>query len=193
MVNKITEILIYAALFTSLYFAIFVFYTFFEYRGKIYYTSKKKGLPLVALLVPCYNEEENIEKAIESLRHLEYPPEKLEMIIIDDGSKDNTFLKAVKLAENDKRIKVFRKENGGKYTALNFGMEKIAKAKFVGTVDADSYLHPQSLKKIMRSQMYHLNVLNITKRKDMLSKGSKLFFHFHFSNRLLAIYNFCRN
>lgn len=146
----LTEILVYIALFTSLYFAIFVFYTFFEYRGKIYYTSKKKGLPLVALIVPCYNEEENIEKAIESLRHLDYPQEKLEMIIIDDGSKDKTFLKAIKLAEIDKRIEVFRKENGGKYTALNFGMEKITKAKFVGTVDADSYLHPQSLKRIMK-------------------------------------------
>lgn len=145
----VLEIFIYIVLFISLYFAIFVFTTFFEYRSKIYHTPKIKGLPYVALLVPCYNEEENVEKTIESLRNLDYPQEKLEIIIIDDGSQDNTFLKAKKLAENDKRIKVFRKENGGKYTALNLGMKKLEKAKFVGTVDADSYLHPQSLKKMM--------------------------------------------
>ncbi|MDD4990439.1 MAG: glycosyltransferase [Candidatus Pacebacteria bacterium] len=144
----IGEILIYTAIFIGLYFAIFVFGTFFEYKDKIYYKPKRKCLPKVSLLVPCYNEEENIEKTIVSILNLDYPKENLEIIIIDDGSCDNTLRKAQELSQNDSRIKVFHKENGGKYTALNFGIQKSTNP-YIGTVDADSFLHEESLKKIM--------------------------------------------
>ncbi|MDI6883393.1 MAG: glycosyltransferase [Patescibacteria group bacterium] len=155
------EIIVYLAIFLGLYFSIFVLGTFFEYRQRIYPVNsglkKEKGLenknqknfPSVCLIVPCFNEEDNIERTLNSLVGLDYPKEKLEIIVVDDGSKDNTFQKAKTFAKKDKRLKVFRKENGGKYTALNFGLKKTS-SKFVGSVDADSFLDPEALKKIMK-------------------------------------------
>ena len=143
------EILIYFGLFWGLYFAIFVLGTFFENKDKILKIPQRKNWPQVCLIVPCFNEEKNIEKTLQSLIELDYPQEKLEIIVVDDGSQDQTFFRAKVFKKRDQRIKVFRKEkNGGKYTALNFGQKK-TRAEFVGSVDADSYLEKDALKKII--------------------------------------------
>lgn len=144
----IGEILIYLSIFMALYFAVFVFGTFFEYKDQIYCKSKRKWLPKVSLIVPCYNEEENITKTLQSILDSDYPKNNLEIIVVDDGSRDNTLKIAEEFAKNEPLIKVFHKENGGKYTALNFGLIK-STAQYMGTVDADSFLHPEALKKIM--------------------------------------------
>lgn len=143
------EVLLYIGIFLGLYFAVFIFLTFFEHRKVIYQTPKKQDFPSVCLIVPCYNEENNVERAVKSLVDLDYPKEKLEVIVVDDGSQDNTFLKATAFAEKNKRVRVFRKENGGKYTALNYAIEKTS-SEFVGSVDADSYVDASALKKLMR-------------------------------------------
>lgn len=145
----IFEILTYFSIFIGLYFAIFIFSTFFENRKKIHLKDDKQyDFPLVSLVVPCYNEELNIAKTIQSILNLDYPSDKLDIIVIDDGSNDQTYQKAKEFELEDNRVRVFKKENGGKYTALNLGISK-AKANFVATVDADSYLHTLSLRKMM--------------------------------------------
>ncbi|MBU2579290.1 glycosyltransferase [Patescibacteria group bacterium] len=145
----IIEILVYFSIFLGLYFALFVFNLFLENQKGVYKKPKIKNFPTVALIVPCYNEAENIEKTLNSLLNLDYPKEKLEIIVIDDGSTDDTFLKAQIFEKKDKRIKVFTKKNGGKYTALNLGLKK-TNAPFIGSMDADSHLDPQALKKVMK-------------------------------------------
>lgn len=144
----VADILGYISIFMALYFAVFVFSTAFEYKNEIYYKPKKRFSPKVSLLVPCYNEEKNVSKTLQSILNLDYPKENLEIIVIDDGSKDRTLEIAQNFATKDIRIKVFHKENGGKYTALNLGIAK-ATSQYIGTVDADSFLHKNSLKKIM--------------------------------------------
>jgi cellulose synthase/poly-beta-1,6-N-acetylglucosamine synthase-like glycosyltransferase len=144
----INQILLYIALFMGLYFAIFVFTTFFEHKDKIYYQAKKKFLPKISLIVPCYNEEKNLSRTIESLLKVDYPQSHLEIIIVDDGSTDHTLQEALFYSQQYPHIKVFHKKNGGKYTALNLGIKK-ASHPYIATVDADSYVHAQSLKKIM--------------------------------------------
>jgi len=144
----LVDYLIYSAIFLGIYFALFILITLFENREKIY-KSSAKNFPRVCLIVPCYNEQENIEKTLVSLVNLDYPKEKLEVIVIDDGSEDNTFKVARNFAKKyPSIIKVFHKENGGKHTALNLGIKK-TKASFVGSVDADSFLKRDALKKIM--------------------------------------------
>jgi cellulose synthase/poly-beta-1,6-N-acetylglucosamine synthase-like glycosyltransferase len=54
--------------------------------------------PLVSIIVPCYNEEVGIEKAVESLKKIDYP--NIEILIVDDGSKDQTFEIAKKLEQD---------------------------------------------------------------------------------------------
>lgn len=144
----ISDILAYSSMFIALYFAVFVFSTIFDYKKDIYYKPKRKFQPKVSLIVPCYNEENNVSKTLQSILNLNYPKENLEIVVIDDGSTDNTLQESLEFAKKDKRIKVFHKENGGKYTALNLGISK-ATSQYIGTVDADSFLHKDSLKKIM--------------------------------------------
>jgi len=142
------EILVYVGLFWALFFGIFIFITFFENRKQIYQTAKKQFMPFVSLIVPCFNEQDNIEGVLNSLLVLDYPKEKLEILIIDDGSKDNTLKIAKQFQKKHKQIQVFHKENGGKYTALNLALTK-TKGEIVGCIDADCYAEKNALKKML--------------------------------------------
>jgi len=95
--------------------------------------------PMVSVLVPCYNEEKVLKASLESLINQTYP--KYEIIVIDDGSSDNTFLLAKNMEFDNGNIslKAFTKQNAGKAHALNFGIEK-ARGELFLAVDADSKL-----------------------------------------------------
>jgi biofilm PGA synthesis N-glycosyltransferase PgaC len=111
--------------------------------------STRTDWPGVSILVPAYNEAGRIERALGSLLALDYP--NLEIIVVDDGSKDDTYALAVPFigSHGDKRIRVLRKENGGKWSALNYAFHESAEALIV-CVDADSQLEPDSLKVLAR-------------------------------------------
>jgi len=141
----IVSIIIYAASFIGLYIAIFLLVTFFENRGDLYRPPLQSNYPSVAFLVPCYNEEKTIAKTIKSLLALDYPKEKLDILIIDDGSKDNSYQIAQQLQKENPIVRIYHKENGGKYTALNYGLRQ-TKAEFIATLDADSVVDPDVLK-----------------------------------------------
>ena len=103
---------------------------------------KMKKLPIVSVIVPAYNEEKTISRTISSLLGLNYPRGKLEVIVVDDGSTDNT-VSIVKKFRNVKLI--FNKHRGvGKASAVNAGL-KIAKGEFLGVLDADSEAGRNSL------------------------------------------------
>jgi len=141
----IVSILIYAASFVGLYIVIFFLATFFENRRHLYRPLLQSNYPSVAFLVPCYNEEKTIAKTIKSLLSLNYPKEKLSILIIDDGSRDDSYQIARQLQKKNPIIQVYHKENGGKYTALNHGLEQ-TKAEFIATLDADSVVDSEVLK-----------------------------------------------
>lgn len=92
---------------------------------------------LFSIIVPTYNRESFIEKTIKSILAQTYPH--FEIIIADDGSSDNT--EAVVQAIGDKRILYYRKENGERGAARNFGIAK-AKGDFITFVDSDDILYP---------------------------------------------------
>jgi cellulose synthase/poly-beta-1,6-N-acetylglucosamine synthase-like glycosyltransferase len=115
--------------------------------------------PSVAIIVPCFNEERTVAKTIHSLLALHYPADKLEIIVVDDGSTDATYARAA-AARNDSieaaraanrhipTITLRRQENGGKHTAMNWGITH-TKASFVGCLDADSEVAPDALTHII--------------------------------------------
>lgn len=120
----------------------------------IFYFSneRKKPLPLyetpkVSILVPCYNEEETIEKTVEELSQIQYPD--YEIIAINDGSSDNTaeVLKGL-LPLYDKLRFIDLKENNGKANALYLGLIA-AKGEILMGVDSDSYIMPDALNYIV--------------------------------------------
>lgn len=142
------EFLVYTGLFLSLYFGIFVFLTFSENRKRVY-LKEKNYFPSVSLIVPCYNEEENIETILQSLYSLNYPKEKLEIIAVDDGSKDNTLKEMEEFQEKQPSLKIFHKDNGGKHTALNLGITH-SKGELIGCVDADCEVEKEALRKMVK-------------------------------------------
>jgi len=103
--------------------------------------------PYISVIIPVYNEEKTIAGTINSLLDLDYPKDKLKLIIIDDGSKDGTW-KIIQEFEKFENVSVFHKENGGKYTALNLGIEK-TETPFIGCLDSDSFVDKEALKRIM--------------------------------------------
>lgn len=148
--DGIREVLFYAFSFVSLYVQIFFLYVFLEKRKDLLVRTEKIELPEypgVTITVPAYNESHNVEKTVNSLLELNYPKDKLFINIVDDGSTDDTW-QVMQQYKDHPQIKIFHKENGGKYTANNLGLEH-SYTEFVGCLDSDSMVHPESLKRIM--------------------------------------------
>lgn len=142
----------YIFLFTSLYFEVFILVTYLENRKRMKEENKlidsfPKKYPTVSIIVPCWNEEKTVSKTLNSLLNLRYPKNNLEILAIDDGSTDGTF-EVLKKFEKYPQIKIFKKENGGKHSVLNFGIENCT-GQYVGCLDADSYVDPNALQNIM--------------------------------------------
>ncbi len=145
--------IVYVFTFLSVYVQVFFLITFLERKKNILIRTGSIELneyPGVTVIVPCYNESKTIESTVDSLINLDYPKDKLHLFIVDDGSKDNTWqiIQEITKREGYENIKIFHKENGGKYTALNLGLEKV-ETPFVGCLDADSFVDSQALKRIM--------------------------------------------
>lgn len=90
----------------------------------------------ISIIVPVYNTEKYLSKCLNSLIKQTYKD--IEIIVVNDGSKDKSLEIAKKFAKQDNRIKVFNKENGGLSSARNFGIEK-ASGEYIGFVDSDDY------------------------------------------------------
>jgi peptidoglycan-N-acetylglucosamine deacetylase len=103
--------------------------------------------PLVTVIVAAFNEEKVICKTIQSLLNSDYA--NLEVIIVDDGSKDLTYYKLLREFLDSPRVELFHKANGGKSTAINYGIER-SHAEIVVTIDADTILHPIAISQLVR-------------------------------------------
>lgn len=102
--------------------------------------------PFVSIIVPAYNEEVNCLRTITSLLRQDYP--NLEIVFVDDGSKDTTYSKVYNEFKDHPKVKVFTKPNGGKATALNFGIEK-SSHDFLVCIDADTQLKSDAVSFLM--------------------------------------------
>lgn len=146
--NQILEYITYPFLFAALYFEVFLVLSFFEQDAR---RRRKLTTPLtfpsVAIIVPCYNEEKTIAATADSVLALDYPKEKLSVILVDDGSTDRT-AEIVETYRNNSQVTIIHKKNGGKYTALNAGIVA-STSEFVGCLDADSFVSPGALMLVM--------------------------------------------
>jgi cellulose synthase/poly-beta-1,6-N-acetylglucosamine synthase-like glycosyltransferase len=149
---SISNAITYIFLFLSLNFEVFVLITYFENRLKIREEELRiargvKKYPSVTIVVPCWNEEATVGKTIHSLLNLDYPKSKLKVMVVDDGSSDNTW-NVVQRFRSNPQVELHSKPNGGKYTALNYAIER-TDSELVGCLDADSYVHKDALKTIV--------------------------------------------
>lgn len=89
---------------------------------------------LISIIIPMYNAQKDIIKTVNTLQNQTY--KNIEIIIVDDGSTDDSYGLCKSKFKNDKRIKIFHKENGGVSSARNFGITK-AKGEYIQFVDSD--------------------------------------------------------
>ena len=114
--------------------------------------------PHVAVLIPAHNEGKVIRATLESMQALEYPEERLEIIVVNDGSTDDTGTIVDELAARDRRIRhlvVPAGEGGkGKSRALNIGL-KATDAPFISVYDADNTPEPRALRYLLAQLLLH--------------------------------------
>jgi cellulose synthase/poly-beta-1,6-N-acetylglucosamine synthase-like glycosyltransferase/spore germination protein YaaH/peptidoglycan/xylan/chitin deacetylase (PgdA/CDA1 family) len=102
--------------------------------------------PLVSIIVPAYNEEVNAVSSLNNLLKQDYP--NFNIVFVDDGSKDDTFARVSMAFEKNEKMKLYSKPNGGKASALNFGIEHSG-AEYVVCIDADTKLYPNAVSLMM--------------------------------------------
>lgn len=101
---------------------------------------------LISVIVPVYNVETYLEQCVNSIRAQTYS--NLEIILVNDGSKDNSGRICDRLAQEDGRIHVIHKENGGVSSARNAGLD-YAHGEYIAFVDGDDYIDETMYEKLL--------------------------------------------
>ena len=133
-------------MFLSIYFLSLFLLLFKRNRKVLFDYPKAKKKYSISVLVPAYNEEDTIEDTIKAIFDSEYPI--AEIIVLNDGSKDNTAKIVKRLMKKYKKLKLIDKKNSGKGDSLNWGLKK-AKGDLIAVVDADSFPSPDSFGKMV--------------------------------------------
>ncbi len=146
----VSEVLIYLVAFVLLYSVVFLVLLYLKNWNKIKEGRKlsTNWEPVISILVPAYNEGKHLHKCLDSLLALDYPRNKLEIIVINDGSIDNTAKVVEEYSKNG--VKLINKKNSGKAASLNYAIPK-AKGELIATMDADSYATPDVIRKLLPS------------------------------------------
>lgn len=147
-----------------LYSIITAFFLMSRYLFGALYRPKKVNpdfTPGVTVIIPCFNEEKWIQRTIQSCINQNYPPDKLEVIVVDDRSTDGSveqikdIIERLKRAEDERyhineRISyIVQPQNAGKREALAAGV-KVAKHEYVVFVDSDSFLDPFAVRNLVQ-------------------------------------------
>lgn len=189
-INRIIE---YIMMFLVLFFTITMLLIYLKNRERLKTKKKQNFEPTISFIIPAYNEEETIKDTIKSVLNSDYPKEKLEIIVVNDGSTDRTaeVVKTIK----DKRVKLLNKKNSGKADSLNYGI-KHSKGDIIVTLDADSYIEKDSIKKMLSyfddDVAAVTSAVKVKERENMtfLEKLQRLEYLFTiFNRRLFAMIN----
>lgn len=97
-------------------------------------------MPEISVIVPVYNTEKYLDRCIRSIINQTFSD--FELILVDDGSKDNSGFICDEWEKKDSRIKVIHQKNAGAGAARNAGL-RVAKGEYIGFVDSDDWIEPQ--------------------------------------------------
>ena len=102
----------------------------------------------LSIIIPAYNSGKYLERCVRSCEEQSVPRDEFEIIVVNDGSKDNTLEVAESLADKYTNVRLFSKENGGSSSARNMGLDH-AKGDYITFVDSDDYLLPGKLAAVL--------------------------------------------
>ena len=137
----------YIAIGLSIFRSIFILFFAFLQRQKQKKEPYPDFAPPLSIIVPAYNEEVNAVSTVMSLLKQNY--ENYEIIFVDDGSKDETYMRVKKAFDKHPNVQILTKPNGGKASALNFGLLN-SHNDFVVCIDADTQLDQNALREIAK-------------------------------------------
>lgn len=134
---------------------------------------------MISFIIPAYNAENTIERAINSILNQEHTSLEYEIIVVNDGSIDNIDEKMKKFKENNK-IKYFKKENTGVADTRNYGVEK-AQGEYIIFVDSDDYISKtllQDIEKYIKDniELIKWNPIFVDENQNEISKQESVFF-----------------
>ncbi len=111
--------------------------------------NEKPYIPSFSIVIPAHNESKTIIQCVASVVNNNYPQEKLEIVVVDDGSLDHTsnLLFDYKIKNKINNLKIIKQSNFGKAVALNNGIINETKGELVMCIDADSYLKNDAILK----------------------------------------------
>ncbi|WP_172373569.1 glycosyltransferase [Sporosarcina jiandibaonis] len=141
-------------IFILLYSAMFILALRILILGSLALIHKKRvrhpvgrSTPSVSVIIAAYNEEKVINRTIESILKSDYP--NLEVIVVDDGSTDQTSLVVSREYETNENVLIYNKKNGGKASAINLGVKQ-AKGDILVAIDADTVVTADSISMLIR-------------------------------------------
>ena len=185
--------LIYIITFVSLYLA--VVWLSFLYLSEFSDKKKLTRFPTVTIAIPAYNEASTITKSIKSIINLNYPKDKLEIIVINDYSKDKTKEVVEKIIKENNQlcIKLINKKNNqGKAYALNSALD-IASGEIFGCLDSDSYADKNSLR-LLIPHLFNpktaavISSIKVINQKSLLGKVQRMeYFMVTLTRKLMSV------
>lgn len=132
-------------IFVSLYSVFLVLLIYLRNKDKLYFEKEAEGFYNISVVIPAYNKEESLLNTVNAVKNIDYPKDKIEILVVDDGSKDKT----VEIARKIDGIRFFEKRyNSGKADTVNLGI-KNANGEIIAVIDADSYPEKDSFKKMI--------------------------------------------
>lgn len=138
-------------------------------------SARDAALPMLTVIVPAYNEGAAVRVALRSALACDYPAEKLEILAIDDGSKDDTWehIEAMAAEAPGRIVAIKQPRNQGKREALHTGFLR-ARGELVVTVDSDSKLEPHALRAIVSPLVADPEIAAVAGRVLVLNREENL-------------------
>lgn len=136
-------------------------------------------MPEISVIVPVYNTEKYLDRCIRSI--IDQTFSDFELILVDDGSKDNSGFICDEWEKKDSRIKVIHQKNAGAGAARNAGLS-VAEGKYIGFIDSDDWIEPEMYQVLYNAMVEHsvqVAMCDMRVRKDdrekipLRSKGLK--------------------
>ncbi len=147
----IINVILWVAYVLSLYFSVFFLLVYIDKRTEFKQeqsTTILSQTPIVSIIVPALNEEKTILKTLQSINNIDYPKEKLDVIVINDGSTDQTKEVVTAFIHNKPHFRLISHANMGKGASMNKAL-KVSRGEYFACLDADSFVEPSTLRKML--------------------------------------------
>ncbi|MBI2621770.1 MAG: glycosyltransferase family 2 protein [Candidatus Levybacteria bacterium] len=149
----------------------------YNFKKHLRRNKKIVYFPTISVVIPAFNEEKSIKEAVKSVLLCDYPKERLELIVVDDGSNDGTreAVENLNIFNTSGNSIFVSQENMGKANALNNGIKNYVTGELVMCLDADSYLAKDALMKVV-GYFEDEKVVAVASNVKIASKGGLINF-----------------